>query len=208
MIFSLPIFFKGLTVGLSLIIAIGAQNAFVLKQAILKNHIFLMAITCSLIDATLIIAGINGIGAILTSNATFLEISRWGGALFLFYYGFISFKSSLKKKKSLTIEETPTAMSLKKVILTLFAVSLLNPHTYLDTCVLMGSISANFSDSERPSFTIGAILASFIWFFSLSYGAKFLKPIFAKPAAWSILDFLIGCIMFSIALSFLFIIEI
>ena len=206
--FSLSIFFEGLTLGLVLIIAIGAQNIFVLKQAILKNYVFLMAITCSLIDTTLIILGINGVGHIFTSSPLFIEISRWGGALFLFCYGFRSFKSALKKRKTLTIDAAPKALSLKKVIFTLLAVSILNPHTYIDTCVLMGSISTKFSSSERPSFTMGAILASFIWFFSLGYGAKFLKPIFAKPIAWRILDFLIGCIMFSIALSFLFIIEI
>jgi len=207
MIFSLPVFFKGLTIGFSLIIAIGAQNAFVLKQAILKKHLFLMAITCSLIDSILIIAGVNGIGTIITSNSLFIEISRWGGAIFLFYYGVRSFQSSFKKRRSLDIEDEPIALSFKKAILTLLAVSLLNPHTYLDACVLMGSIGTNFLNDERLSFTIGAISASFIWFFSLSYGAKFLQPIFAKPIAWRILDFLIGCIMFLIALSFLFIVE-
>ncbi len=200
MLFSFSVFLNGLGVGLGLIAAIGMQNVFVLKQGILKNRVLLMAVTCSLIDAILIIVGINGLGSLLAKHALLLKIFNWGGILFLFGYGTRAFFLSFKGQ-SFDLEGKPKVYSAKSMILTLLAVSLLNPHTYLDSCVLMASIATNFQGDERLSFTIGAILASFIWFFFLSFGARFLRGFFEDKKSWRILDFLVGCIMFTIAIS-------
>lgn len=192
------VFFIGLATAFSLIIAIGAQNAFVLKQGILKNHPFSIALLCTLIDATLIIIGVAGLGEIFTFNEKLLLLARFGGAAFLFYYGYRSFRSAFKKE-SMDIHHGHKPLTMKAAIAITLALSLLNPHVYLDTCVLLGSIGGQFVPNERPAFIMGAILASFIWFFSLSYGARFLLPLFKKPLAWKILDSLIGIVMWGIA---------
>lgn len=193
-------FIEGCGTGAGLIIAIGAQNAFVLKQGILKNHILITVLVCSIIDALLICVGVGGFGAILTSNLLLLTIARWGGAAFLIYYGFRSFRAVFKSE-SLKLESGQKRPDLKTTLGTVLALSLLNPHVYLDTVVLLGSIGAQFPPSERLFFALGAMLASFIWFFGLGYGAAYLAPLFKKPIAWKILDFLIGCVMWAIALS-------
>jgi L-lysine exporter family protein LysE/ArgO len=195
-------FLEGCGTGAGLIIAIGAQNAFVLKQGILKNHVFATAFLCSLIDATLISLGVGGFGALLTSNVLLLSLARWGGAAFLIYYGFRSFRAVFKSE-SLRLDGGRERPDLKMTLITVLALSLLNPHVYLDTVVLLGSIGAQFPVSERPFFALGAIFASFLWFFTVGYGARYLAPLFQKPLAWKILDFLIGCIMWAIALSLL-----
>lgn len=198
--FFLTPFLEGCGTGAGLIIAIGAQNAFVLKQGIQKNYVFITVLICSIIDAFLISVGVGGLGVILTSNMLLLTFARWGGALFLTYYGFRSFRSVFKSE-SLKLESSPERPTLKVTIVTVLALSLLNPHVYLDTVVLLGTIGAQFSLSERYFFALGAILASFVWFFSLGYGAAYLAPLFRKPLAWKILDFFIGCVMWVIALS-------
>lgn len=191
-------FWSGLGTGLALIVAIGSQNAYVLKQGLLRNNPFIIALICSSIDAIMIMLGIAGLGVIITSSQILLDITRYGGALFLFIYGALSFRAMLKKQ-SLDVGDPKRKPSLKNTILTLLALSILNPHLYLDTCVLIGTIGAQFDGIERRFFTFGAVLASFIWFFSLSYGAKFLVPIFEKPISWKILDFFVGIIMWLIA---------
>lgn len=193
-------FLEGCGIGAGLIVAIGAQNAFVLKQGILKNYVFVTVLICAIIDALLIGVGVGGFGAILTSNLLLLILARWGGALFLAYYGFRSFRSVFKSE-SLKLDSTPERPDLKLTVVTVLALSLLNPHVYLDTVVLLGSIGAQFPGPERLFFALGAILASFVWFFSLGYGAAYLAPLFQKPLAWKILDFFIGCVMWAIALS-------
>lgn len=198
--FCITPFLEGLGTGAGLIIAIGAQNAFVLKQGILKNHVFMTVFVCSLIDTLLICAGVGGFGTLLTSNAFLLGLARWGGAAFLIYYGFRSFRSVLKPE-ALILEKGNQRLSLKMTLLSIFTLSLLNPHVYLDTVVLLGSISAQFPAEERLFFGGGAVLASFLWFFGMGYGARYLAPLFRKPSAWKILDFLIGCVMWGIALS-------
>lgn len=201
--FCIAPFVEGWGTSSGLIISIGAQNAFVLKQGILRNYVFITALICSFIDATLISLGVGGFGAILTSNILLLSLARWGGAAFLAYYGFRSFRSALKTE-SLKLDRNAKPPNLKVTLITLFALSLLNPHVYLDTVVLLGSIGAQFPGHERLYFALGAMLASFTWFFTLGYGARYLGPLFQKPIAWKILDFLIGCIMWAIALSLLF----
>lgn len=195
-------FIEGCGTGAGLIIAIGAQNAFVLKQGILKNYVFPTVFLCAIIDAMLISLGVGGFGAILTSNTFLLDLARWGGAAFLLYYGFRSFRAVFRSE-SLKIDVSSERPGLKMSILTVLALSLLNPHVYLDTVVLLGSIGAQFPAHERLYFSFGAILASFVWFFVLGYGARYLAPLFQKPLAWKILDFFIGCVMWAIAFSLL-----
>jgi L-lysine exporter family protein LysE/ArgO len=193
-------FLSGLGTGLGLIIAIGTQNAYVLKQGILRNHPFVIALICSVIDALLISAGVSGLGVLITSSPILLNIAHYGGAAFLIYYGIKSFLAVFKTE-SLDIDLKEKSTGLKHTAMTVIALSLLNPHLYIDTCVLIGTIGAQFPEIERSYFTIGAISASFIWFFSLSYGAALLVPLFKKPVAWKILDFIIAIVMWSIAAS-------
>lgn len=193
-------FLEGCGTGAGLIIAIGAQNAFVLKQGIVKNYVFVTAFICALIDSLLISIGVGGFGTILTSNILLLTIARWGGAAFLFYYGLRSFRAVFRSE-FLKLDSKPEHPNLKMTLVTVLALSLLNPHVYLDTVILLGSIGAQFPTSERLFFALGAMVASFIWFFGLSYGARYLAPLFQKPLTWKILDFLIGCVMWVIAIS-------
>ena len=193
-------FLSGLGTGFGLIIAIGAQNAYVLKQGVLRNHPFAIALTCSCIDSILIVSGVNGLGIIITSSAILINIARYGGAAFLIYYGIKSF-ASMFKSSALNIDMKTKPLDLKDTIMTVIALSILNPHLYLDTCVLIGTIGAQFPEIESSYFTIGAISASFIWFFSLSYGAALLIPLFKKSISWKILDFIIAIVMWSIAAS-------
>lgn len=194
---SLP-FLSGLGTGLGLIVAIGSQNAYVLKQGLLRNHSFAIALTCSLIDSALILLGIGGFGLIITENSTLLNIARFGGAGFLIFYGIKSF-AAIFKNEHMILDNSKTKPRLRATLLTLIALSLLNPHVYLDTCVLIGTIGVQFPEGEREYFTAGAILASFIWFFALSYGSKLLLPLFKSAMSWKILDFMIALVMWGIA---------
>ncbi|AIK96980.1 LysE/ArgO family amino acid transporter [Candidatus Odyssella acanthamoebae] len=198
--FHIPPFLQGFATSAGLIIAIGAQNAFVLKQALLRNHVFLIAILCSIIDAALILLGVFGFATLLETSPLLLTIAKWGGFIFLGYYGFRSFKNVFHPH-ALEMDKKKIKPSIKKIVSLTLAFSLLNPHTYLDTVVLLGSVSSQFNDAEQPSFAVGACLASFIWFFSLGYGACFLGPLFKKPQAWKILDFIVGCMMWMIAIA-------
>lgn len=193
--------FEGFSTGAGLIIAIGAQNAFVLKQGIAKNQVFATALFCAFTDALLISIGVAGLGTLLTASPILLLISKWGGALFLAYYGFRSFRAVFSSQSLKLDKKGPQHPGLKETLLILAALSFLNPHVYIDTVILLGSISAQFSGENRLFFALGAVLASFIWFFGMCYGARFLAPLFAKPLSWKILDFLIGCTMWAIALS-------
>lgn len=200
--FNPHIYFIGLAIGFGLIVAIGPQNAFILKQGILKNHTFIIALLCTLIDITLIALGVNGLGTLFALNKTLVLIAQLGGATFLFFYGLRAFRAAFKKE-SLDIHHGSKSLSIKKTITITLALSLLNPHIYLDSFVLLGSIGGQFAAPDRPSFILGAVTASGIWFFSLSYGARFLLPFFKKPIAWKVLDSIIGCIMWSIAFALL-----
>ena len=197
-------FLKGCGTGAGLIIAIGAQNAFVLKRGIMRNQVFVTAFFCALADALLISVGVGGFGAFLTSNTILLLIAKWGGAAFLFWYGFRAFRSVFKKN-ALTQKDAkgPERPSLQETLVTLFVLTFFNPHVYVDAVVLLGSIGAQHEDFERPFFAFGAILASFVWFFSVCYGARLLSPLFENPKAWKVLDFIIGCIMWGIGLTLL-----
>jgi L-lysine exporter family protein LysE/ArgO len=184
-----------------LIVAIGAQNAFVLRQGLMKHQVFLTALFCFVSDSCLILLGVGGFGSLVTSSPILLQMAKWGGTLFLFWYGLRSFRSVFKNQSvDLMKPGRPLKPSLKEAFMILLAVSFLNPHVYLDTVVLIGSIGAQFGAHERPYFALGAVSSSCIWFFGLCYGARVLAPVFENPKAWKVLDFLIGCIMWSIAL--------
>ncbi|MBM3468829.1 MAG: amino acid transporter [Alphaproteobacteria bacterium] len=202
--FCITPFIQGFGTGAGLIIAIGAQNAFVLKQGILKNHVLVTVLICTIIDVILIALGVGGFGRLLTTSPLLLEGARWGGAAFLLYYGFRSFRSILKTESLAIKNSKSNPPALKETVLTTLALSLLNPHVYLDTVILVGSVGAQYKSFERPIFALGAIIASICWFFSLGFGARYLKPIFSKPLSWKILDFIIGCTMWLIALSLIF----
>ena len=191
-------FIVGFTTGAALIIAIGAQNAFVLSQGIRKSYFILIPLICSLIDIVLITAGVTGLGVIFRNNSRFTIAAALFGSIFLFCYGTASFRSIFKND---TIENSLFKIdSRKKAVLTTLSISLLNPHLYLDTVVLLGSIGNSFGGS-RSSFLSGAITASVIWFFSLSMGGKFLSPLFRKPLSWKILNTVIGLSMWTISYS-------
>jgi L-lysine exporter family protein LysE/ArgO len=195
-------FLKGFGTSAGLIIAIGAQNAFVLSQGVRRDHHLVVPLICSFFDALFITVGILGVGTAVAANPTLTLAAAWGGAAFLFWYGTGSFRSAIKGGHLETNEGEAT--SLKKAVLTTLAVTLLNPHFYLDTLVLMGSISGQIPLTERPWFGVGAAMASFVWFFLLSIAGKLLAPLFKKQIAWRILDTLVGVTMWSIALSLLF----
>ena len=195
----LSAFLTGLFLGLSLIVAIGAQNAFVIRSGILRNHIFYIALFCAISDSLLIIIGITGISFFLKDFMNeFSNIIFGFSALWLFSYGLLRIRSALINNY-LTVDNNSKSSSLLKAISIVAVFTFVNPHVYLDTMILIGSISQQFLDTNRIYFAIGACTASFIWFFSIAYGAKLLTPIMQKPTHWRNLDLLIALIMFVIA---------
>ncbi|MGQ3382883.1 LysE/ArgO family amino acid transporter [Glutamicibacter sp. TV12E] len=186
-------FFFGLSTGLSLIVAIGAQNAFVLRQGIRKEHVFITALICSLSDAALIFAGVNGMGVLVERVPWLLLVARIGGFIFLASYALFAFRRSFKPD-SLKISGRAQATTVLSAIGTTLALTWLNPHVYIDTVLLLGSVAVA-QGSGSAWFASGAITASFLWFFALAYAARFLAPVFARPKAWRFLDFIIGIFM-------------
>ncbi|KIN71612.1 LysE/ArgO family amino acid transporter [Sulfitobacter guttiformis] len=193
-------FVPGFLLSLSLILAIGAQNAFVLRQGVRREHVFWVCLTCAITDALLISAGVAGFGALAVAVPWFETAMRFGGAAFLFVYGTRAAISALQGGAVLE-PAGENGQSLKRTILTLLAITFLNPHVYLDTLVLVGSISAQYPD--RVAFAAGAISASAIFFFILGYGARLLQPVFARPVSWRILDGLIAVTMWAISAALL-----
>jgi L-lysine exporter family protein LysE/ArgO len=192
----------GFSLGFSLILAIGAQNAFVLKQGLKDEHVFLVCLICALSDALLILIGVSGFHLLVASFPSLVASARFGGAAFLFVYGLISFYNALRVQQGLQPSEIKGG-SAWQAALTCLAFTWLNPHVYLDTVVLLGSVSTQFSE-QITWFAGGAITASFVFFFTLGYGARLLRPVFAQARAWRVLDFLIGCVMWAIALRLVF----
>jgi L-lysine exporter family protein LysE/ArgO len=189
-------FIPGFLAGLSLIIAIGAQNAFVIKQGLTKKHVLLTVAICAVADALLIALGAAGLGRILQSLPTLLEAIRWLGVAYLTWFGIKSVRSVFQSEVMGT--STSESASAKKVAKTVLGFTFLNPHVYLDTVILLGSISNQFKEN-RWFFSFGAMLASLIWFTSIGYGAKAASRFMSKPIFWKILDSIIACVMFSIA---------
>jgi L-lysine exporter family protein LysE/ArgO len=189
----------GFLVGGGLIIAIGAQNAFVLRQGLLQRHVFAVALFCAFSDAMLILLGVGGMGALVVASPLLLKLATWGGSAFLIAYGFFAFHRALNPSAMHMADTAGGSGSLGSALAACAAFTFLNPHVWLDTVVLVGSISATHGDAGRWMFGAGAAIASFVWFFALAYGARLLVPLFAKPAAWRILDLMIGMVMWAIA---------
>ena len=190
----------GLGSGLSLIVAIGAQNAFVLRQGIRREHVGPVALLCALADALLIGAGVLGIGTLVERAPGVLDVVRWGGVAFLLCYAGLALRRAVHPD-ALRAGEPATGASLRAALTTAAALTFLNPHVYLDTVLLLGSIANQYGDDGRWVFAVGATLGSFGWFFGLGYGARRLAPLFARPMAWRVLDGLIAVVMVLIALS-------
>jgi len=188
----------GFLTGFALILAIGAQNAFVLKQGILRSHVFWVALTCAVSDALLIAAGVAGFGVVIESFPSLPRIMSMTGAAFLIFYGAMKFWAAYRggEVQALSGKTTP----LLPTILTCLALTWLNPHVYLDTLGLIGAISTQFaSTAGKLSFGFGATASSFVFFFGLAYGARFLAPIMQTPRTWQILDVMIGMLMWFLA---------
>ncbi|MBZ6077454.1 LysE/ArgO family amino acid transporter [Microvirga puerhi] len=189
--------FAGFMLGLSLILVIGAQNAFVLRLGLRGEHVLAVVLTCALSDAVLILLGVTGFARVGAVLPWIEPVMRYGGAAFLIVYGTRSFRSAFAAEASLRVSGA-TTITLKSALLTCLALTWLNPHVYLDTVVLIGSISIQF-DERRGLFALGAMLASFTFFFSLGYGARLLRPLFARPGTWRVLDGGIGLVMWGTA---------
>ena len=191
-------FLTGFILGFSLILAIGAQNSFVLRQGLIGRHVFIVALFCALSDALLIIIGVAGISIFLN----YIDlVSDWLfgiSAIWLAGYGLLRLRDAFTGKSAL-IAENSSANGLASTLSFLAVVTFANPHVYLDTVVLIGSVSQQFSGNTKLAYVLGASIASFVFFFSLSYGAKLLAPIMKRPSAWRILDGSIALLMFIIA---------
>ena len=193
-------FVTGFFLGFSLILAIGAQNTFVLRQGILGQHVFYVALFCAVSDALLICIGVAGISFFLNNFISQNSDILFGlSAVWLAGYGTIRVRSAIKSNKTIDIEASSLKCLLPTISVAAF-LTFLNPHVYLDTMVLIGSISQQFSGYYKITFALGAVLASFVFFFSLAYGARLLIPIMQRPFSWRILDSLVALIMFTIAL--------
>jgi L-lysine exporter family protein LysE/ArgO len=188
----------GFLTGLSLIVAIGAQNAFVLRQGLLRKHVLVMVLICAISDATLIALGVLGLGALISALPWLLEVIRWVGVAFLVWYGSTSLRRFMKNE-SLKAAESGSG-NLKQTVLTTLALTFLNPHVYLDTVIFIGGIANQFGD-QKWYFAIGAVTASVIWFFSLGFGASKASVLMSKPAFWKILDIFIAAVMYSLAIT-------
>lgn len=192
---------EGFALGGGLIVAIGAQNAFILRQGLLRSHVLPLCLVCALSDAMLIAVGVAGFGEIVRSSDNLLFVVRWAGAAFLLAYAALALKRAFSPK---AMGAEGARLSLGTALATVLAFTFLNPHVYLDTVVLVGGLSATYEDDARWHFGAGAMLASFVWFFSLGYGARWLAPLFAKPVAWRVLDFAISAVMALLALRLIF----
>ena len=188
---------QGFLLGLSLIVAIGAQNAFVLRQGLLRRHVLAVCLICALSDALLIAAGVAGFGALVQRLPALPQLMAWLGAVFLFWYGLTRFREALHPGGLRAAEEG--AGSLSTAVTTCLAFTWLNPHVYLDTVVLLGGIATRFAGSARLAFGLGAAAASFLFFFALGYGARLLAPWFARPGVWRVLDTAVGLTMWLLA---------
>lgn len=193
-------FLKGMGLGGSLIVAIGSQNAYLLKQALKREFVLTCIAICVICDVVLIGMGVAGMGKLIVEAPALLFWIKIAGAGFLFWYGLRAARSAFNPGAMEAGENNP-AGDRRAVIAAMLAFSLLNPHVYLDTVVLLGSIGGQQPGNGRLYFALGAMLASFVWFGSLGLGARYLTPIFAKPRAWQILDGVIAMVMWALAIS-------
>ena len=192
-------FLRGFATSAALIVAIGAQNAFVLRCGLRREHVLAVVLVCALSDALLITLGVAGLGTLIQDSPRLLAVARYGGALFLFVYGALAARRALHSESLTTRDEPP--MSLGAAIAACLAFTYLNPHCWLDTVVLLGAIASPLPPGPRTWFGIGATSASIVWFFSLGFGARLLRGVFERPIAWKLLDGTIALVMWGIALS-------
>jgi len=191
----------GFALGGTLIIAIGAQNAFILRMGLLRQHVFTLCFICALSDALLIAIGVAGLGAFVDSNPGLLKFIAVGGGAFLLIYAFLAARRAIFPEAMKSAKQS--AMPLAKAISIVLAFTFLNPHVYLDTVVLVGALAAAWPGDQRIAFAIGAMSASFVWFFALGYGARLLTPLFERQIAWRVLDAFIAVVMAALAISLL-----
>jgi L-lysine exporter family protein LysE/ArgO len=193
-------FFSGLGLGAGLIMAIGAQNAHVLRTGLRRDHVGLTVVACIIIDVTLICLGVAGMGTLIQTSPLLLAIARWGGAAFLLWYGIRSWRAVFASG-ALKVSPLEEKVTTRAALASVLALSLLNPHVYLDTVVLLGSIGGAYPEPERLAFALGAMCASVLWFTSLGYGATRLSRFFAKPRAWKWIDGITGTTMLALSAS-------
>lgn len=193
---------SGLGFGLSLIVAIGAQNAFVLRQGVRGQHVLPVIAVCAVSDIVLIGAGVAGFGTVVESFPAVLTVARYAGAAFLVGYALLAARRALGSS-ALIAEAAGASMAVGASVLTCLALTWLNPHVYLDTLVLLGSFASTYASPDRWFLAAGAMLASVIWFVALGYGARRLGPLFARPMAWRVLDSLIAVVMLALAVGLL-----
>lgn len=192
---------SGFLTGLSLIMAIGAQNAFVIRQGLTRKHVFLVVAICAISDALLIYFGVAGLGALISSLPWLLEIVRWFGVAYLTWFGIKSLRSAFKAQ-SLDAYGAQSAGA-KSVVLSVLGFTFLNPHVYLDTVILLGSIGNQFG-ADKWWFALGGMVGSVVWFSSIGFGAKAASRFMAKPVFWKVLDSVIAAVMFGIAIMLAF----
>lgn len=189
-------YLNGLLVAAGLIMAIGTQNAFVLAQSLRREHHLAVAALCVVCDALLVAAGVFGLATVLAHSPLLLSIARWGGAAFLLWYGSKALRRAFSRQ-SLQEGQRTEARSLRAVLLSALAVTLLNPHVYLDTVLLIGSLGAQ--QAAPSAYVAGAASASLLWFFTLAIGAAWLAPWLARPTTWRLIDLLVATMMFAVA---------
>jgi L-lysine exporter family protein LysE/ArgO len=189
----------GFGTGLALIVAIGSQNAFVLRQGIRGEHVTAVVLVCSVSDAILIAAGIAGVGVLLHANPVIVDVVRFAGAAFLVAYGVMAARRALRPG-TLTASGRQPAAGMGAALSTVLALTWLNPHVYLDTVLLLGSVANQQTQDLRWWFGAGAITASVAWFSALGFGARVLRPFFARPSSWRILDGLVAAVMLTLGI--------
>jgi L-lysine exporter family protein LysE/ArgO len=192
--------FEGAVISLSLIVAIGAQNAFVIRQGLSDRHVFLVCTICAFSDAALIALGVFGFGEIISNLENISELIRWFAISFLIIYSIMRFKAAYNGN-TLDIDEEESLVSAKKTAIITLGFTWLNPHVYLDTTVLLGTASLQFQGDEKIAFAIGAMSSSFLFFYSLGFGARRLAPLLKTKKVWRIIDIIIGSVMIWIAWS-------
>ncbi len=187
----------GFVASAGLIVAIGSQNAFVLRQGLLQRNVGMVVLTCALGDIVLILCGVLGVGALVREWPALLQVLRFGGAVFLGVYGLMAARRAWAGSSGLAPADGST--SSRRVLLACLAFTFLNPHVYLDTMILLGSLSTRYAGMGRWAFAFGACLASVTWFSTLGFGSRLLQPVFKSPIAWRLLDAFVALFMLTLA---------
>ncbi|NMM37548.1 MAG: amino acid transporter [Glaciimonas sp.] len=193
-----PFYLKGFSLGAGLIIAIGSQNAHVLRMGLRQQHVGLTVLVCIVLEVLLIGLGIAGMGAAIGGNPVLLGLAQWGGVAFLSWYGLRAWRAAWANH-ALQVNQQAVVMSAAQAVTAIVVLSLLNPHVYLDTVVLLGAVGAQQAGVGKLWFALGAMTSSVLWFVLLGFGSRLLSPLFARPLAWRVLDGVIGAVMLVLA---------